>query len=185
MAVGQLRETYARFLHMPRLSSAGVLDSAISTGTASIDWAQETFAYAEAHDGSTWVGIRKGEHVNPTPSGLLIHPDRLPEPPPPEPSDQEASPPSADPQPSGTQPAASSAIPTTGPTQFYAQFDLDPVRCIKELGQIADHISSHLGPNLELVLEVRATNPKGFEESTQRTVSENASNLGAAASEFE
>ena len=185
VTVGKLRETYARFLHMPRLSSSSVLDSAITTGTASIDWAQETFAYAEAHDGSTWVGIRKGEHVNPTPSGLLIQPDRLPEPPPPEPSDQDGSVPSAESPPSGTQPAAPSAIPSTGPTQFYAQFDLDPVRCIKELGEIADHISSHLGPNVELVLEVRATNPDGFEESTQRTVSENATNLNAVSSEFE
>ena len=185
VTVGKLRETYARFLHMPRLSSSSVLDSAISTGPASIDWAQETFAYAEAHDGSTWVGIRKGEHVNPTPSGLLIHPDRLPNPPPPEPSDQDGSPPSADPLPPGTEPAAPSAAPNTGPTQFYAQFDLDPVRCIKELGEIADHISSHLGPNVELVLEIRATNPKGFEESTQRTVSENATNLNAVSSEFE
>ena len=184
VTVGTLRETYARFLHMPRLSSSSVLDSAISTGTASIDWAQETFAYAEAHDGTTWLGIHKGEHVNPTPSGLLIHPDRLPEPPPPEPSDQDGSPPSSAPQPPGTELATPSAA-GTGPTQFYAQFDLDPVRCIKELGEIADHISSHLGPNVELVLEVRATNPTGFEDSTQRTVSENATNLGAISSEFE
>ena len=62
---------------------------------------------------------------------------------------------------------------------------LDPVRCIKELGEIADHISAHLGSDIELVLEVRATNPEGFNEATQRTVSENASNLGATASEFE
>ncbi len=74
---------------------------------------------------------------------------------------------------------------STDPTQFYAQFNLDPVRCIKDLGEIAEHISSHLGPDIELVLEVRAANPDGFEDSTQRTVSENAANLGASASEFE
>ena len=185
VTVGKLRESYARYPHMPRLSSSSVLDSAISTGTASIDWAQETFAYAEAHDGSTWVGIRKGEHVNPTPSGLLIHPDRLPKPTESEPPDQDGSPPSVDTPPAGTEPAAPSVAPSTGPTQFYAQFDLDPVRCIKELGEIADHISSHLGPNVELVLEVRATNPDGFQDSTQRTVSENATNLNAVSSEFE
>ncbi|MXZ78951.1 MAG: ATP-binding protein [Gemmatimonadetes bacterium] len=180
----ELREIYARYPHMPRLSSPHVLDSAISAGTASTDWAQETFAYADAHDGSTWVGIQTGQHVIPTPSGLLVHPDRLPEPAEPEPTVEgseggpEITPPSGDGD--GPEPA-----PTQGSTQFYAQFDLDPVRCIKELGAIAEHISAHLGPDVELVLEVRATNPEGFNESTQRTVSENASNLGATASEFD
>ncbi|MDE0115147.1 MAG: DUF499 domain-containing protein [bacterium] len=180
----ELREVYARYPHMPRLSSPHVLDSAISAGTASTDWAQETFAYADAHDGSTWVGVQTGQHVNPSPSGLLVHPDRLPEPAEPEPtvegseSGPEITPPSGDGY--GPEPA-----PTQGSTQFYAQFDLDPVRCIKELGEIAEHISAHLGSDVELVLEVRATNPDGFKESTQRTVSENATNLGATSSEFE
>ncbi len=181
VAVGKLWETYARYPHMPRLSSSHVLNSAISTGTATTDWAQETFAYAEAHDESTWVGVQTLQHVNPTPSGLLVHPDRLPEPSEPESPEQESSGQSAETQSPGTPGSATS----TSPTQFYAQFDLDPVRCIKELGEIAEHISSHLGPNVELVLEVRATNAEGFEDSTQRTVSENATNLSATASEFE
>ncbi len=185
VAVGKLWETYARYPHMPRLSSPRVLNSAISTGTATTDWAQETFAYAEAHDDSTWVGVQTLQHVNPTPSGLLVHPDQLPEPSEPESPEQESPRPSADTQSPGTSSGTSGSAMSTSPTQFYAQFDLDPVRCIKELGEIAEHINSHLGTNVELVLEVRATNPEGFEDSTQRTVSENATNLGAKASEFE
>ncbi len=185
VAVGKLWETYARYPHMPRLSSPRVLNSAISTGTATTDWAQETFAYAEAHDDSTWVGVQTLQHVNPTPSGLLVHPDQLPEPSEPESPEQEGPRPSADTQSPGTSSGTSGSAMSTSPTQFYAQFDLDPVRCIKELGEIAEHINSHLGTNVELVLEVRATNPEGFEDSTQRTVSENATNLGAKASEFE
>ena len=73
----------------------------------------------------------------------------------------------------------------SNPTQFYAQFTLDPVRCIKQLGEIADHVSSKLGDNVELVLEVRATSDEGFDESTRRTVSENARSLSAGSSEFE
>ena len=77
-----------------------------------------------------------------------------------------------------------------GPThrrtsQFYAQFNLDPVRCIKQLGEIADHVSSKLGDDVELVLEVRAKSEEGFDESTRRTVSENARSLGAQSSELE
>ncbi|MYG93975.1 MAG: ATP-binding protein [Acidimicrobiia bacterium] len=184
VTVGKLREVYARYPYMPRLSSPHVLDTAISTGTASTDWAQETFAYADAHDGSTWVGMQTGQHINPTSSGLLVHPDRLPEPADFEPKlggfegGPEITPPSDredDPEPASAQSS----------TQFYAQFNLDPVRCIKELGEIAEHISAHLGSEVELVLEVRATNPDGFNESTQRIVSENATNLGTIASEFE
>ncbi len=185
VAVEKLWETYARYPHMPRLSSPHVLNSAISAGTATTDWAQETFAYAEAHDDSTWVGVQTLQHVNPTPSGLLVHPDRLPEPSEPEAPKQESLGPSAETQSPGTPSGTPGSTSSTSPTQFYAHFDLDPVRCIKELGEIAEHISSHLGPNVELVLEVRATNPEGFEDSTQRTVSENATNLGAKASEFE
>ncbi|MCY4194901.1 MAG: DUF499 domain-containing protein, partial [bacterium] len=39
VTVANLREVYARYPHMPRLSSPQVLDAAISTGTASPDWA--------------------------------------------------------------------------------------------------------------------------------------------------
>ncbi|MCY4434174.1 MAG: hypothetical protein OXE45_10935, partial [bacterium] len=184
VAVGKLCEVYARYPHMPRLSSHHVLDAAISSGTASTDWAQETFAYADAHDGSTWVGVQTGQHVNPTPSGLLIRPDRLPEPTEPEPTLEKPEAGTGVPPPSGERDDPELTA-TQDSTQFYAQFALDPVRCIKQLGEIADHVSSHLGPDVELVLEVRATNLDGFKESTQRTVSENATNLGASASEFE
>lgn len=184
VAVGKLREAYARYPHMPRLTSPRVLDSAISTGTASTDWAQETFAYADAHDGENWVGIQTGQHVNPIPSGLLVHPDRLPEPTEPQPT-AEGPGGGVETPPPGDHGDIPEPAPTQVSTQFYAQFGLDPVRCIRELGEIAEHISAHLGPDVELVLEVRATNPDGFDESTQRTVSENASNLGATASEFE
>ena len=45
-------------------------------------------------------------------------------------------------------------------------------------------MSSKLGPDIELVLEIRAKS-QGFDESTRRTVSENANSLGAQSSEFE
>ena len=82
-------------------------------------------------------------------------------------------------------PVAPPKPPSRPPTQFYAQFHLDPVRCIKQLGEIADNISSKLGPDVELVLEIRAKSDEGFDESTRRTVSENANSLGAQSSEFE
>ena len=185
IAVHQLWETYARFGYMPRLAGRDVLHRAIADRASTITWQQDTFAYAEAHDGERWVGLHTDSAVAPAPSGLLIHPDRVPEPEAPA-----AAPDGPEPDPAGPRRAADRRAgpsePGSGlPTQFYAQFSLDPVRCIKQLGDIADHVSSKLGDDVELVLEVRARSGEGFDESTRRTVSENARSLGAESSEFE
>ena len=186
IAVHKLWETYARFCYMPRLASRDVLYSAIANRATTLTWQQETFAYAEAHDSQRWVGVHTDKAVPPAPSGLLIHPDNVPEP--------EEQPETVPGEPRGgtdgpegptTPPVEPPEPESSNPTQFYAQFNLDPVRCIKQLGEIADHVSSKLGDNVELVLEVRATSDDGFDESTRRTVSENARSLGAESSEFE
>ncbi len=185
IAVHKLWETYARFPYMPRLASRDVLYNAIANRATTITWQQDTFAYAEAHNDQRWVGLHRDDAIPPAPSGLLIHPDHVPEPdvptaPPGEPKPGPGGPDvPTDPPVDPTEPVSNS------PTHFYAQFSLDPVRCIKQLGEIADHVSSRLGDDVELVLEVRANSDEGFDESTQRTVSENARSLGAQSSEFE
>lgn len=70
-------------------------------------------------------------------------------------------------------------------TQLYAQFDLDTVRGIKQLGEILEQVTARLGAGVELHLEVRAENTDGFGDATQRIVSENANNAGALGVEFE
>ena len=81
--------------------------------------------------------------------------------------------------------AASPTPGAGGATRFYAQFDLDPVRGIKQLGEILQHVTARLGSGVELSLEVRAEKADGFDDATQRIVSENATNLGAKGAEFE
>lgn len=193
LAVGELWATYARFPHMPRLGSFDVLTQAISSGVAALDWEQTTFAYAEAHDGECWLGVRTAEHVVPTPGGFLVSPDNLPAPPATGADTDGESVGGSDGEGTG-EPASEEDGPVTSPeessdvsasTEFYAQFQLDPVRCIKALGQIAENVTARLGPDVELTLEVRAKNSDGFDEATQRTVSENATSLGAMSSEFE
>ena len=160
-----------------------------------MNWAQETFAYAEDHDGDKWVGVQNAQHVAVTAGGLLIEPDFYlasvaPEIEEPgdgcEDEDEGGKP--AGPG-TGTGPAPDPPDkpepPIPSVTQFYAQFDLDSVRGIKQLGQILENVSARLGSKIELSLEIRATNPDGYDDATQRIVSENASNLGASASEFE
>ena len=72
ISVGDLWSMYARYPHMPRLSSASSLLGAISDGTSNMNWGQETFGYADASDGTTWVGVRTGQHVTPLLSGLIV-----------------------------------------------------------------------------------------------------------------
>jgi hypothetical protein len=71
------------------------------------------------------------------------------------------------------------------PTEFYALFQLDPVRAIRQLGDILEHVSNRLGGDVEFSLELRSTKPAGFDDATRRTVSENANNLGAKEVQFE
>ena len=186
IAVHRLWETYARFGYMPRLASRDVLNNAIANRDATITWLQDTFAYAEAHDDERWLGMRTDKAVPPAPSGLLIHPDHLPEPEAPtEPGPGEPVGETDDPDGPTAPPERQREPQSTKLTRFYAQFNLDPVRCIKQLGEVADHVSSRLGDDVELVLEIRAASDDGFDESTRRTVSENARSLGAQSSEFE
>ncbi len=186
IAVHKLWETYARYPYMPRLANRDVLYSAIANRASTITWQQDTFAYAEAHDGERWVGLHADDAIPPAPSGLLIHPDHVPEPQPQPPTDTDEPPEGTD-DPDGptTAPGERPEPEPSKPTEFYAQFNLDPVRGIKQLGEIGDHVTSKLGEAVELVLEIRATSDEGFDEATRRTVSENARSLGAESSEFE
>jgi len=186
IAVGELWANYARFPHMPRVASFQGLADAISDGTSNLNWAQETFGYADAHNGTTWVGVRTGEHLIPGVGGLLIHPEHVPDAKDVDTGDDEDGEGDGDGDGDdggggGTGGGASGEI----PTRFYAQFDLDSVRAIKHLGEILEDVVSHLGPDLELELEVRAKNEDGYDEATRRTVSENARHHGAKGTEFE
>lgn len=193
ISVGDLWATYSRYPHMPRVASFHVLSGAVSDGTSNLNWKAETFAYAEAHDGSGWVGITTGAHVAPSVSGLLIHPDFVPTKEAPEEAEDAGAPgaegndggetPGDTSRPRGSAGGGNGGGPTK--TQFYARFDLDTVRGIKQLGEILEHVTTHLGGDVELHLEVRASRAEGFDDGKQRIVTENANNLGAQGAEFE
>ncbi len=191
VSIGALWEAYARYPYMPRLTSRDVLDHAVSDGASKINWQHETFAYAEAHDGDTWVGICTAQHVTPTISGLLLHPDHIPAPSTPEgPGDDEPIGPGGEEPPGGRQEPGGGVRPEPdddgpSPTQFYAQFQLDRVRGAQQLGDILEHIAAHLGPEIQLELELRASSADGYDDGTRRTVSENAQSLNAQSAEFE
>ncbi len=185
--VRDLWSNYARFPHMPRLGSVRVLSGAVSDGTANMSWSTETFGYAEAHDGTTWLGVRTGEHVAAVGSGLLLRPDVVPGPMPNAEPAVNGEGAAAVPAPrSGSSATNAVASGSTGEaTHFYARFELDTVRGVKQFGEILEHVTRRLGPKVKITLEVEADNPAGFDDTTRRIVGENASNLGATAAEFE
>jgi hypothetical protein len=84
----------------------------------------------------------------------------------------------------GTPTAGASAQPTT----YYAQFNLDAVRAVRQLDEILHNVIEHLqkagGANVRLSFEINAT-ASGFDDRTRRVVNENATQLGAKSSEFE
>ena len=189
--IARLWSAYTEFLYMPRLAGFDVLVEAIGSGVATFDWASETFAYAEARKGDSWVGVVTHQLVTPMRSGLLIRPDAVP--PPPDRAEERPQPlsdarprevgeitgPGPAPAPAGESPSS----PRAG--LFYATFDIDPVRGISQLEQIMREVTNHLGEEVKLTLEIEAGRADGFDERVRRVVEENAANLGAKAAEFE
>ena len=191
--VKSLWEAYARFPYMPRLASLEVLVEAVAEAPADLAWETETFAYAEGFSEETdrWVGVSKGQRVKEASvGGYVVRGDALP---------QELPPPDPEASPSDPPPASGNGVPVAPvsptdergkprkrqPTSYYALFDLDAVRGVKQMGDILEHIVNHLGENVELTLEIRKKNLAGFDDSSVRTASENAQNLGAKTYAFE
>ncbi len=205
LQVRMLWETYARYPYMPRLGSLKILLDAVSDGPASLVWKEETFAYAEAWDDQreTWAGVSAGSGAKANISGFVVKGERAPlpgeaggAPEAEDPGEAEAAPEGEEdragaeqePAPSGLDGQQTLVLPQKPkPTRFYAQFSLDPdpLRCVEELSKILKHVTSHLGSDAELSLEINASQSEGYDDSTQRVVSENAKQLGANGAEFE
>lgn len=198
ISVDALWKAYCQFPYLPRLASYDVLAKAISDGTSKLDWENDSFAYADGHDGSRWVGLAVARIVDARRSGFVVS----------APAaaaqieiDRGAGAPVADERanelPDETAKGHGSSTlstPSPGsatgpePTRFYGQFSLDGVRAIRQLEEILDNIVTHLNgasdATISLTLEVNASSG-GFDDRSRRVVKENATQLGAITSEFE
>ena len=188
---------YCRYLYMPRLAGFGVLAAAISKGVADMNWQNDTFAYAEAYDGGAdrYPGLRAAEHVNVTQSheALLVRSARAveqinaetaPEPP--------GHPPvtcggGATPQPGGPPPGPGSGE-DMDPTRFYGRVDLDPIRAVRDVGDVMKEVAARLSGaprgRVTITLEINAISD-GYDTATRRVVGENATQLGFDFHEFD
>lgn len=187
IGVDGLWKAYCQFPYLPRLASFEVLANAVSDGVSKLNWVDETFAYADGHDGDKWVGLTIESHVSTQRRGLLVHPvsaqeqlDRAGKPIPDRGPDPTAGPSRGNvPEPKPAENA---------PTRYYAQFNISGVRAIKQLEDILQNVVDQLnkapGAIVALTLEINAT-ATGFGEQTIRVVRENSGQLGAKGNEFE
>jgi len=86
--------------------------------------------------------------------------------------------------PTGTGVAATAKL----PNRFYGSVSLEPVRMLRDLGEIADAIVAQLGragAAFAITVEINAIAAKGFPDDVRRTVSDNARTLKFTTHEFE
>ncbi|MDP9420451.1 MAG: Swt1 family HEPN domain-containing protein [Actinomycetota bacterium] len=196
----QLWSDYTQYLYLPRLRDSTVLLDAIRAGVALLTWNPDTFAYAGAFDETTsrYSGLVAGQHpaVVLDPAAVLVKPDiaarQLLEknaPPGPdhhETADGEQPTDALAPGGDGRRPGASP--PRPAPKRFYGRVSLEPVRMLRDLGDIADAIIGQLGradAKVSITVEIEASCDQGFSDGVRRTVSENARTLKFEAHEFE
>lgn len=189
IGVRQLWGYYCQYLYMPRLADFGVLAAAISDGAARTSWEIETFAFAEAHlaEPDGYRGLQAGQHIGVGLShdAVIVKPDRARRQ-----FDEEVP---AAPEDAGETEGDGSREPSKPPgpgvpTRFYGRKQLDPVRAIRDFGDLINEVISHLGntdgAKVTITVEINAESG-GFDDRTRRTVSENAAQLGFDTHEFE
>ncbi|MBI3462535.1 MAG: ATP-binding protein [Planctomycetes bacterium] len=202
----QLIEDMARYLYLPRIRDEDVLLGAIRDGLERLTWNPETFAFAESWDEqrNRYHGLKTGlARIIIDSQCVLVKPDaaaaQLA-------ADQAAA---AAAVPATGQPATTSSLPgasvATGgssttvplpPTERAPRFDrfhgsvhLDPIRLGRDASHVAEevvqHLSSIVGAEVEITLEIQAKLPDGASDKLVRDVTENCRTLRFGSYGFE
>ncbi|MFQ5401743.1 MAG: DUF499 domain-containing protein [Anaerolineae bacterium] len=179
----QLWEYLAQYCYLPRLLDQAVLETAVRHGVSRGD---APFAYTTGVDPEgqhTGLVFRSPGQIYFDDHSLLVHPDHVQEPPPPEPTGGEnvgvdvgAPSPPKPPEPAKT-------------TRYYGRVQIDPQRVNKDMGliveEVIERLASLVGCEVDISLEIHARQPEGFDEATIRTISENSRTLKFVHFEFE
>lgn len=201
--IKQLVEDFARYLYLPRLAGPSVLARAMQDGIELLTWPTDTFAFAESRDEASarYRGLRAGQSVSISSdsSGLLVKsgPARLQidaetKAPPADPAgtpSPSGGPGSPNPVPPGAGPRPAGPAPTPKPKRFHGTVRLDPARVGRDASRIADeviaHLSSQMGAEVTVTLEIEVTVPSGASDHIVRTVTENSRTLKFTSHGFE
>ncbi len=197
----QLWSDYSQYLYLPRFRDSAVLLDAVRSGIALLSWTTDTFVYASAYDeqAERYVGLTAGQHaavvldatsvvVKAEVALRQMDRDQVPSP--------ETAASAARTEPTSETPATArddgvtdrAVRASASPTRFYGRVTLEPLRMIRDVGDIADTIINQLGradAAVTISLEIEATADGGFPEDVRRSVDENARTLKFDAHEFE
>lgn len=189
------------YLYMPRLLNDEVFKSALNAGIDSADF----FGFAAGKDNDKYLGFafERSTMVTLDADALLIQRDAAL-------AYREASkPPATTELPAGDakggdytvtpeQPTGGSVVGTpsvdstpqgAAKKHFYGTVNIDPVKAKMDFAQIFDEVieqfTSRVGVNVRISIEIQADRGNGFDESLQRTISENCNVLKFSSAEFE
>lgn len=203
ISVGELWTYYCRYPYLSRLRDRRVLDDAVSSALDDIMWQSEAFALASNFDSatSTYVGLaiphsdRFGQVTDTT---LIVAPEvalkqrerdlpsgesgAIP--------DAAGAAPAAEASDLGEPAAVGAVVPLpVQPTRFFGTVRLNPERYSRDMTRVAQEILQHLaadeGVELEVSIEIQATQTEGFTDDRIRTITENARVLKFEAFGFE
>ncbi len=175
----------AKYCYLPRLSNSNVMVKAVQDGIGRLD---APFAYATRKSDAghhTGLVFRNLGNVYFDADSLIIHPDHIIEPPEVKlPESPQVHEPEAGTPPVGS-PGKSPDFPPEPTkkelTRFYGHVSIDPQRTNREVGliveEVIERLTSQLGCDVEISLEIKARKPDGFDEGTVRTVNENSRTL--------
>ena len=192
VTVPQLFEDFAKYLYLPRVADSGVLAGAVVDGLKLLTWRQDSFAYADSYDegAERYRGLRGGELVSvsaTSTSGLLVRADVAQKQleadvsvPPPRPvapgGGDRVDTPGGD---TGDGPGEAPDKPVM--RRFSGSVKLDVTRVGRDAGRVAEeviaHLSSLVGAEVTVTLEIEAAVPSGVPDDKVRIVNENARTL--------
>jgi predicted AAA+ superfamily ATPase len=186
--VSALWEAFARYPYLPRLKNLETLCATARHGANPITWQTMGFALADGVDPATgrFLGLSThAEGATVTGATLVVRPDTAA----PQLSDEAAQIIAASGL--GDTPSATAELTlhdrdaeapaTEALRRFYAVAKLDPERYQRDFAKLAAEVianlAGYLGTDIEISVEVKATNPGGFPDHVTRTVTENARTL--------
>ena len=174
----QLWEYLAQYCYLPRLFDHEVLVKAIKDGVGRFD---APFAYATGKsDQGHHIGLvfRSLGSIYFDDHSILVHPDHVVEPP----EVKRITPTPAEEKHPGDEKSIEKPEPAKKVlARYYGRVGIDPQRVNKDMGliveEVVERLTSQIGCEVEITLEISASRPDGFDESTVRTISENSRTL--------
>ena len=201
IGVRKLKDYFPQYLYLPRLNRADLVLEAIRDGLASTVWASDTFAYASSFDAEKgrYVGLqagRTGIAVGDDPNSVLVKPAvalRQMEKEQAEAAKQTGGGLELNDKGTGAAVVGKQQPPpppskAPEPKRYFASVDLNPTKAGLEfttvMQEVAQHFTRDPDTKVSIHVEIEAERPEGFNDTTVRTVSENARTLKFKQSEF-